>query len=1227
MVEEKENVIKPNKYLGLGPISDLDKPVYFHALKSQLNSDNTDSKNIAITGIYGSGKSSIIESFLVKYPEFEKKSLRVSLATFCSDNETDTSNKTDNAGKTVKPDISINKVEDHILQQLFYQISYKDIPFSGFKKLIKRSKEEQNKFVVRIVLWVVSVIFIPTVYQNILSSLDLFSQHTFSDYWNSIAWFKTILSIATTIVFVKGLFVFVREALRLLYKGQLKRVTMPSADVELSPESTLNKHIDEIIYFFNETGKTILIIEDLDRFDNLGLFSKLREVNYLINNSPDINHTVKFVYAIRDNLFQDSLVRTKFFDFILPIVPIVNTTNSGDKLREFLKHDQSLSTQFLDEIGLFIHDLRLLKNIVNEYLVFSKVLNKDGMKSSKYIFGLVLYKNIFIEEYGLENSKNGLLFKVFNTRKETLISERSLSLQEKKSTVESLVKTIENEKTESEKELRDEYVKQILLTHSPVFSINNVRGMVLIEDEELFKELLKKPTIQIGNPNNISRPQSVPLDFQSIQNAVDESVTYKERLEIVKKKRDGKVAELKKEIGLIQEQIQSLRRLKLASLIENLENEEWQHIILDHQKEDRELLAFLLRKGYIDENYHVYMSHFYEGALNVSDNEFLLAIKKREGSYFDLSLQNIGVLVNRIDLDEYEYKASLNKSLIIYLLKSKTNKNLERLDLLLGQFSNIENSFKDFILPIILLLQQTPTTLTTFLRLLVDRHYPVLWDEVDGSSIGELKKDDFVSFLLKLPNDSLKRLNENTNKESIKLYLENKSDFIRVFQKSAVGDLKRIISLLNLKFNKLDPDTFTDTPLTTFIYQNSHYEINFEMIKLMIVSKSSSEKEKIKESLETINGTCILNTDCIELKDYIIDHFEDYIRKVYLRLDHVQSEDELTLIYFIDNLKEPLLIQVLKKVDSQIQNLHDLENNQLWHLLFDHNCVEPNWDNVLAVFKKDSNELLQSIIHWLNDEFITSELVKQKLSRDNFDEKWSETINSLMFKIIYLDGLDNESYKKLISSFSYVFNKLDLSKIEVSRINLLIQGRKIHLNEHYYKLLIELGFIDELGSLIELNQKVFISDYKEYPFNKKVHLNLLSSKGVSIKNKDSIIEKIPLDNIDNNDIAKVIIEVDLSSIELNFETDKVMHLISRSEDEELQLRLFAKYIESLEVPEINSVLKEIGGEYKKATQIKKRPTWPNTSVNASIVKRLDMIEFIRSYRIDKDIIKIVARQN
>lgn len=94
--------------------------------------------------------------------------------------------------------------------------------------------------------------------------------------------------------------------------------------------------MDEIVYFFQVTKYNVVIIEDLDRFNNTEIFLKLREVNQLLNQSESVGRKIVFIYAVRDDMFLDE-ERTKFFDYITTVIPIINSSNSVDKLKEELE--------------------------------------------------------------------------------------------------------------------------------------------------------------------------------------------------------------------------------------------------------------------------------------------------------------------------------------------------------------------------------------------------------------------------------------------------------------------------------------------------------------------------------------------------------------------------------------------------------------------------------------------------------------------------------------------------------------------------------------------------------------------------------------------------------------------------------------------------------------------------------------------------------------------------
>lgn len=88
--------------------------------------------------------------------------------------------------------------------------------------------------------------------------------------------------------------------------------TLKTARLRLKTKTPFSPcHLDEILYFFQATDYDVVVIEDLDRFDTPDIFLKLRELNFLLNNSAVVGRKIKFIYAVKDDMFKDSS-RTKF---------------------------------------------------------------------------------------------------------------------------------------------------------------------------------------------------------------------------------------------------------------------------------------------------------------------------------------------------------------------------------------------------------------------------------------------------------------------------------------------------------------------------------------------------------------------------------------------------------------------------------------------------------------------------------------------------------------------------------------------------------------------------------------------------------------------------------------------------------------------------------------------------------------------------------------------------
>ncbi|MCL5127786.1 hypothetical protein [Algibacter sp. L4_22] len=163
MSEKKKEETKVNIVRSLAPkiIKDAKelkriKP-YLDSLKSGIEAKGV--TNIAVTGDYGSGKSTVLATFQDRNQNYEY--INVSLASFKEEDKTPF-NSVDDKGK-LKKILDIDRLlELSILQQIFYHVEPKEIPDSRFKRIKSISNKKLKAFALGSVIWLVSfaVLFI-----------------------------------------------------------------------------------------------------------------------------------------------------------------------------------------------------------------------------------------------------------------------------------------------------------------------------------------------------------------------------------------------------------------------------------------------------------------------------------------------------------------------------------------------------------------------------------------------------------------------------------------------------------------------------------------------------------------------------------------------------------------------------------------------------------------------------------------------------------------------------------------------------------------------------------------------------------------------------------------------------------------------------------------------------------------------------------------------------------
>lgn len=115
---------------------------YIKKLDELLNLKNC--KNIALIGNYGSGKSSIIKTFLDEKKEYNDKSLTVTIDSYIVDDDV-VSEQEDNKISTKEQKL-VNRVEESILKQIIYRKKFSKFPKSSLIRYDKETWHKKNFF-------------------------------------------------------------------------------------------------------------------------------------------------------------------------------------------------------------------------------------------------------------------------------------------------------------------------------------------------------------------------------------------------------------------------------------------------------------------------------------------------------------------------------------------------------------------------------------------------------------------------------------------------------------------------------------------------------------------------------------------------------------------------------------------------------------------------------------------------------------------------------------------------------------------------------------------------------------------------------------------------------------------------------------------------------------------------------------------------------------------------
>lgn len=973
------SLFKKGEYHSLAPKSNIEQKGkdahYFEMFDTAVNDISI--KNIAVTGGYGSGKSSLIKSYLNKRG-LSRKFLFISLANI-GNKEKNQNNKNDESieqNKDIKyiikdgckqtnenNDKNNYEIEQSILQQIFYSQKAKKVRSSRFKQIRDMSIWRSIKITLLALGLVTSLglLFISnfiTKYKDIVSTIvEDFKKTEINIVLEKIPFFKNLANndILINMLPIFFLFICVTIIVYIVFnKYAVSKVNVNTMGLEFKEDknidnSILNLYIDELVYFFSKTNYKGIIFEDIDRFENQSIFNKLREINKIINanfenESWNIkfkrwlygNSNIKFIYALKDEMFEcdnhkeKGTQRTKFFDYIIPVIPVITTANSDYKMQELFKDlpEAKRLEDHIFNISAFIKDYRLAKNIFNEYSLYSKIkdvdknsINKKKQFKNEKILAFSVLKNKYPKKYQELLNDEGCIYNLFHGFLGKLIEVKEKSLTNKIKTIHAQISEIKNKVYENKTDIAYIFYSEVYKNQNSYLNDQNNRS------------------IHVGNEvvNKVALlDRAINGDFDNHNNQVINAINKaKNRMIIINDTAEKSIIALEEQEKVIRTKIFNARKESLSDVLKSVPLEDIKNnIILNHSDDvvelerdkallDEEtvrmlsregLIYFLLKEGYIDKNYRDYINLEYDKS---SDRVFVRNIKTNhdyvssgeQDNLINWKINNIKRAVRDLDDADLSSKNILSIDFVNKLCKLK---NQHKIDLVVSTIINDGAIIDSFIVKYII----NNKVSNVLVRSLLVQDIKFFNDVFNDKP----KLYDYENFLLTM-------LVELANLDSDLSLIPNLKEWIIdtvVYDKNGTLSEEGVLNLLLKLGVRLPSLRFISNDSFNSLYNNELYEINvYNLSEICIRTLGGSyDNNKFENS-----NYKYLNENKEKLSKlwiYLDKNFEEYLSWVAKLGNSYDYETEVLPILNREDVGVEVKAEFLTNTSCHVDKFEDI---------------------------------------------------------------------------------------------------------------------------------------------------------------------------------------------------------------------------------------------------------------------------------------------------------------
>ncbi len=402
---------------------------------------------------------------------------------------------------------------------------------------------------------------------------------------------------------------------------------------------------------------------------------------------------------------------------------------------------------------------------------------------------------------------------------------------------------------------------------------------------------------------------------------------------------------------------------------------------------------------------------------------FLRSVTDKIAKPFSYSIDNVSLVMENLDIYDFEQEETLNFDLFEYLLVNKSKQSI-----LLCFIKQLRKGEKFQFISEFFETDRENVNLVV----MINNQWSSFFKEVISGQKMPVKqiREYSIATLLYTKEADLSAVNDSN---CLTDYISSQQDYLAI-ENPDVEKLCDVMKLLQVFFKHLDYQV-SNRELFNAVYQNSLYEINIDNIRLMLeteyhiedtdnvskhyISSIYSQPEQPLYRYMQENADLFMES----ILDSPVDGFMDNSNDAVQIINHPAIAKEYKVAY-------------IKKLETLIDMLANINDVMYQTELIAKQGVQYTVNNILEYFGKE--ELTDHLAEFIN---FGSECLDYNSAED------AELVESFWNQCISNEKLSLQKYREILLSISPIYSEFDIAGIPNDKMDILITENFIPMTE------------------------------------------------------------------------------------------------------------------------------------------------------------------------------------